>query len=37
MQMHQLDARVRKIKADLNDLRVRRRVPVTGIEASPRG
>lgn len=26
MQMHQLDARVRKIKADLNDLRVRRRV-----------
>ena len=37
MQMHQLDARVRKIKADLNGLRVRKRVLIENIETAPRG
>lgn len=37
MVMHQLDARVRKMKADINELRVRKRELVRNIETAPRG
>ncbi len=37
MQLHQLDARIRKMKADVKELRVRRREIIRGIETAPRG
>ena len=37
MIMHQLDARIRKLKAVLAGYRVRNTVDVEGIEISPRG
>ena len=37
MIMHQLDARIRRMKSDLRSLIVRRKVPVAGIETAPEG